>query len=720
LAQETTSSEAGLIANLLNTLILLQRHLRLYGEKNSIIEQTSSGLFDLLGQLFEKADPVSLYVARHGFIYEEVFIDRSNKNFESFANRLFQHGIASLTLHNGILPHAIYGFLALVSRKPSETWDEGGIENCLQLRNIGLLEVREMVEQDFLLAGETAETGNGREMNRSLLWERLAMSIVHEQLFLNADGSLVQDLSPTSLAGLTNRTVQESTEEARNALARELSRFLISLKHEKIRIYRLEAIRKLTEYVNALSPDLRNLFLSNAFNLNLEADLSEGFMSGLSDQIILDALQNASMGRDYTPPVILMLLGRLAEERGIMDRAARSSVSGSQENAARLRTLFKSDDFDNYVPKQYQEALLNIVKSDRLPKRTTEHIEKLKATLEQTSMDHHVGEILLEVLRGSDDQIHADAIRGSLITTLDFYLKSRNYGKLKELYRLGASDRMDEETRSDMASYFSSETFTSTIFNDLARVDKVKAGEIWEVIFCLGSYFVDPLLERLGEETDRSARRTYLTALAGLGEECKVKAVARLTDSRWFVTRNMLYLLREFGDPAMLPHIRRFLEHPHPKVQQEALKTCLQFRDSKAIPALLKAMETKEESALISAISLAGSSGDPQVAARLISLLRDGSLLNYHLEIRKAAAKALVMASPQLALPVFQEILVSHSLLQSRLHDSLKIEIIAVLDSFPANVAGRLLQDQAMSGSPEVARAAQAALTRITGTRQHE
>lgn len=720
MAQETTSSEVGLIAKLLNTLIRLQGHLRLYGEKNTIIEQTTSRLFYILGELFEKVNPVSIYVARHGFIYEEVFIDRSNKYFESFANRLFQHGIASLTLHNGILPNAIYGFLALVNRKPSETWDEGGIGNCFRLRNIGLLEVREMVEEDFLLDDGTAETGIERQMEISVLWERLAMSIVHEQHFFYADGSPVKDLSPSSLAEWTNRNVQDYTKEARNALARELSRFLISLKHEKIHIYRLEAIRQLTEYVNALSPDLRNLFLGNAFNLNLDADLSEGFMTGLSDQIILDALHNASMGGSYTPPVIMKLLGRLAEERGIMDKAALAGVIDNQENASRLKTLFRSDDFDSYVPKQYQDALLSIVKSDRLPNRMTEHIEKLKATLEQSPMDHHVGEILLEVLRGSNDQIKADSIRSSLITTLDFYLRSRSYDKLKELYMLCAGDRMDEETSSKMSLYFSSEKFKSTVFNDLAHADKEKSREIWEVILCLGSYFVDPLLERLGEETDRSARRTYLTALSRLGEECKIKAVARLADSRWFVIRNLLYLLREFGDPAMLPYIRRYLGHPHPKVRQEALKTCLLFRDAKAIPALLKAMETKEESALISAISLAGISGDPQVVARLISLLREGSLLNYHLEVRKAAAKALVNAGPSLALPVFEEILASHSLLQPTLHDSLKMEIIAGLDSFPADIAGRLLQEQVKSGSPEVVRVAQAALARITGSRQHE
>lgn len=712
---KSTSPEAGIIGNLLNAFIRLHGHLRLYGEKNATIDQASSRFFVLLDQLFDKVDPVSLHVARHGFIYKDAFIERSNKSIESFANCLFQHGIASLTLHKGISPHAIYVFLVLVSRKPSMTWDEGGMENCLRLRNVSLLEVREMAEQDFHMDRRTPGGDSDQQTRKSSLWERLAMSIVHGQ----HDGFLAQELSPGPIAELTNHNYQEATEESKNALARELSRFLIALKHEKIHIYRLDAIKHLAEYVNALSPDIRNLFLNNAFNLNLDADLSEGFMTGLSDQIILDALQNAATGSSYTPPVIMKLLGRLAEERGLIDKEALAGVIADQEHASRLKTLFKSDDFDNYVPKQYQNALLNIIKSDSLPGRMTEHLETLKATLEQSSMDNHVGDILLQVLRGSDDQINADAIRSSLITALWDFLNSRNYNKLMELYRLCASSRIGEEIRSEMLQIFSSEEFTTTVFNDLTSVDKEKSGEICEFIFSVGSLFVDPLLERLGEESGRSARRTYLTALLRLGEESKIKAIARLDDSRWFVTRNMLYLLHEFGDPAMLPYIRRYLVHPHPKVQQEALKTCLMFRDAKAIPALLKAMEAKEDTALISAINLAGSSGDQQVAARLISLLKGRSLMNYRLEIRKAAVRSLVMVSPHLALPVFKDILVSRSLLHSRQHDSLKIEIISVLDSFTSDVACHLLQDQVKSGAPDVARAAQAALTRISGAVKH-
>lgn len=719
MVNETTSSEAGIIS-LLNSLIRLQGHLRLYSGNNSTIDVSSAKLFDLLDKLFETADPITIFVARHAFIYKDALIDRSNKNFELFANRLFQHGIASLTLHKGVLPAAIHGFLAMISRKPSETWDEGGMENSLRLRNISLLEVREMAEQDIRMDGIAVEEEADRHTRKSALWERLAMSIVHGDQFPFEGVFLVQDLSPSSLAELTNQNFQETNEDARNTLARELSRFLLSLKHEKIPLYRLDAIRHLTEYVNSLSPEIRNLFLNNAFNLNLDSDLSEGFVAGLSDQIILDALQNVSAGKNYTPPVIMKLLGRLAEERGLLDKDALNSVIENKSNATLLKTLFKTDDFDNYVPKQYQNALLSIIKSDSLPNRVTEHLEKLKETLEQVSMDLHVSNILLEVLRGSSDLINTNAIRNTLISTLEDLLNSRNYAKINELYRLCANDRIGEETRSEMTHYFSSEVFTSAVIKDLKSVDKETSVEICELIFCLGSFFVEPLLERLGEEPNRSARRTFLAALSRLGEECKVKAIARLADNRWFVTRNMLYLLREFDDPALLPYIRRYIEHPHPKVQHEALKICLLFRDVKAIPALLKALEAKEDTALISAINLAGISNNPQISAKLISVLKGGSLLNFHLDIRKAAVRALVVANRHLALPVFKEILDTTSLLHPHLHDSLKIEIIAVLDNFPSEVACHLLQEQFENGTPEVAKAAQTAFTRITGTRIHE
>lgn len=720
MANEITSSEASLVGNLLNTIIRLQNHLRLYGENNANIEQTTAKLLDLLGQLFESEDPVLINVARHGFIYDGVFVERQNRSFASFANHLFQHGIAVLILHKGILARAIYGFLALVNRKPSETWDDGGMENCLRLRNIELLEVREMAEHDFILDVTASENEPDQQTNKSELWERLAFSLAHEHRFADADLDLVRELSPAALAELTNLNCQKSTEAHRIDLTRNLSRFLISLKQETVRTYRQEAVRRLAEYVNALSPDLRNLFLNNAFSLNLDAELSEGFMAGLSDQIILDALQNVSAGGNYTPPVIVKLLSRLAEERGLMENASPDGIDGEQKNIARLKTLFKADDFDNYVPKQYQDALLNIVRSDHLPNRTTEHIEILKSTLEQSVMEQHLGDILLEILRGNGSQIDAAAIRGSLAATLDFYLSSRNYGKVKEIYGFCTDSGMDDEIRSELASYFSSEKFTSAIFGDLARADKIKADEIRELIFCLGPFFIDPLLERLGEETDRSARRSYLTILLRLGEECKTRAIARLDDKRWFVTRNMLYLLRDFDDPATLPHIRRYLDHPHPKVQQEALKTCLLFKDSKAVPAMLKALESSEEGALISAIRLAGFSGDSQVCARLLSLLKKGSLMNYRLEIRKAAARALVTANPRLALPEFQKILSSGSLLHSGPLNSLKIELITLLDSYPVEIASGLLLVQVKSGSPEVTRAAQAVLVRIRGNRQHE
>ncbi len=223
------------------------------------------------------------------------------------------------------------------------------------------------------------------------------------------------------------------------------------------------------------------------------------------------------------------------------------------------------------------------------------------------------------------------------------------------------------------------------------------------------------MLDRLSIESNRSIRLSYLKALEQLGSDSIAGAVARLADSQWFVTRNMLCLLRDIGDPSVSPQVSKYLDHPHPKVRQEALRTCLQFRDAKAVSSLLGALGNQPEAELISAISLASLTSDPKIVARLLELLKSGSLLTYNLEIKKAAARSLAATAPRQSLPVFAIILDSRSFFHPRLHDLLKIEIIGALETWPMESVAPLLKKQQQSGSSEVARAAQFALRKMTG-----
>ena len=150
--QESSSKTINRVQKIINTLIVLQSHLGLYGSNNRNVDLTTARLSLFLEEYFAEQDELTLQIARHGLLYKSAFVDRKNNNFVKFAYRLFQHGIAALSFRSDVPPKELQEFLLLINRKPSETWDEGGIDSCLFSRKITHVAVREMVDQDVLLS----------------------------------------------------------------------------------------------------------------------------------------------------------------------------------------------------------------------------------------------------------------------------------------------------------------------------------------------------------------------------------------------------------------------------------------------------------------------------------------------------------------------------------------------------------------------------------------
>jgi hypothetical protein len=92
----------------------------------------------------------------------------------------------------------------------------------------------------------------------------------------------------------------------------------------------------------------------------------------------------------------------------------------------------------------------------------------------------------------------------------------------------------------------------------------------------MGIAAAKPLLEHLAESRSRATRRGLLERVGRLGPDIAPLAEARLRDSRWFVVRNMLAVLREAGAAVSTTTAGRFLQHPDPRVRREAVLLALQ------------------------------------------------------------------------------------------------------------------------------------------------
>jgi hypothetical protein len=131
---------------------------------------------------------------------------------------------------------------------------------------------------------------------------------------------------------------------------------------------------------------------------------------------------------------------------------------------------------------------------------------------------------------------------------------------------------------------------TPEIVRQLATQDPPDFKTLDRLVSRVGPHAAEPLLDALALAESRGARRGFLGLLARLGPAIGPVVVARLDDSRWYVTRNLLALLEEIGDlpPNFGPG--RWLAHSDARVRLQALKLHLKLPSDHS-PALITALQ---------------------------------------------------------------------------------------------------------------------------------
>jgi len=127
----------------------------------------------------------------------------------------------------------------------------------------------------------------------------------------------------------------------------------------------------------------------------------------------------------------------------------------------------------------------------------------------------------------------------------------------------------------------------SGIVDVLGEVKKSDIGQVHQLIDLLGPTSIHQLLCVLGEESELSRRRHIFDLLASLGPSVVPASVALLDDSRWYMIRNILSLLRRVGEGLTLEVLQKTLSHEDSRVRIEAVK-CLPELGAQITPALVE------------------------------------------------------------------------------------------------------------------------------------
>jgi hypothetical protein len=701
------------ISGLIHAMNMAGSKLTAYPEGHPFIIESFQKVENILQGIFETRGQLIFGIAKNSVMVGPKALDQKNPIFQRFAGTLFEHGIVGLILLRGLTSKELMDFDIIIAQKRNDIYRQGGVDVLLSKAGIRHIQVK-LIDYALFQAQEGLDSHEkgGENLKASLFWESFVKGLFEGVLDPGGQSNKPwNDIDAKNLAEMLN-----SKHLIQDSKAMEGLDFALLSNIRDNGLNQLadndESKDRLFTFINSLNDDLRQCFLQRFLNsLPDESDVVGSILSGLPDGVILNALEKQTSEELYVPPNVLKILQKLKKSPDNTDLDGVDGFLGEHsedELAERLNVIFKEDEGDRFVPLDYQKILQDVIVAEDLSAPELTEVTQLGQTLTEHNINTSLTLIIVNlVVVHSCGQVN-DSLKQALKNHCVLLVKNGDFHVVLHILETISkkTDQVGEDHEAlsgDLIEMFSDRSFTEEILTAAAQWGKEKHFYIKRIIQHVGQPFIEPLLDRLTEEESKTLRLLYLDLLKEFGGAIKDQLIRRLGDKRWYVVRNLLFVLRQLDDPSVLGSIYGLFNHHDQRVRHELLHTFLAFKDPRADNILLNEMNTGDSDRCLKAIMLAGMTRNSEVFEKLAAFIKKKGLNKTDLEIKKASIHALAEIGNPSALPVLQEVLKSFSLFSRQKLMFLKLEIIVSLVQYSAEEILPMLQKIAGSRSGELA-----------------
>jgi HEAT repeat protein len=132
-----------------------------------------------------------------------------------------------------------------------------------------------------------------------------------------------------------------------------------------------------------------------------------------------------------------------------------------------------------------------------------------------------------------------------------------------------------------------------------------------------------PLTDLLGTVIVMKTRKVICDAMVTLGRDDIDLLAGRLKDDRWFVVRNLIYVMGRIGGPKVINYLAPLVRHPEQRVRKEVIKTLDAMESEKIIDVLLECLRDQESSVRMMAMRALARRKTPRVIEPLTAMIND-------------------------------------------------------------------------------------------------
>jgi hypothetical protein len=306
---------------------------------------------------------------------------------------------------------------------------------------------------------------------------------------------------------------------------------------------------------------------------------------------------------------------------------------------------------------------------------------------DQDSIRYWYGHTLLEVISstsGLSEPVEVELYADILARLADEIAGAGRYSHLYELLIALRGDfkkKMQSEIAESFLEHCNTLEFISKLSSTFKEHGRRERGAAMFLCGYYGEKIVPFLYDLLADEESAANRRFLIDILGRMGDTILAESRRRIADRRWYVRRNILYILGECGTDQAVPTIRVLTSDKDPRVRLEAAKCLIKVGNAEGVECLRNLVLKGEGRVQEAAIALAGTLKVEELAPDLVHLVRKTVVSGADYQVKICIVRALGQIAALESADPLHELLSDRSILYSEQLEKLKDEIRMALRS---------------------------------------
>jgi hypothetical protein len=189
----------------------------------------------------------------------------------------------------------------------------------------------------------------------------------------------------------------------------------------------------------------------------------------------------------------------------------------------------------------------------------------------------------------------------------------------------------------------------------LEKEEGIRLEEVNNYLLLLQRNSIKPLVKLLGELKNSKTRRLLCDALSEIGKNSFELFTPFLDDRRWFLVRNIIYILGRIGKEQAIPYIQKGFNHQELRVRREAIQALGLIGGPKVVPLLIKALTDQDVRIRAMAAINLGKVGKKAGLVPLLEVVQSKDFSKKEPVEIKAFLDAIGMVGSNESIPVLQQ-----------------------------------------------------------------